>query len=168
MRKVSKVLTALGVGAACVVTGGLAAPAIGTLVGTTFMGLSGAAATSAGLAALGGGALAAGGAGMAGGTLLVQAVAGGVGILGASIATNAADGAKAKKQNEELREELRTQNIDNATKQKLIQQLNSQLEQLKEALAEEAKKTEQDEEKIRILQEQINDIMETLEIAKSA
>lgn len=64
--KLGKVLLILGAGAACVVTGGLAAPAIGAVVGTTFMGLSGAAATSAGLAALGGGALAAGGAGMAG------------------------------------------------------------------------------------------------------
>ena len=52
-----------GAGAICFVTGGLAAPAIGSVIGSTFMGLSGAAATSAGLAALGGGSLAAGGAG---------------------------------------------------------------------------------------------------------
>ena len=43
-------------------TGGLAAPLIGSAIGAS-LGLSGAAATSAGLAALGGGALAAGGAG---------------------------------------------------------------------------------------------------------
>ena len=51
--------------------------------------------------------IAAGGAGVAGGTMLIQAVAGGLGVLGAGIATNAADGAKAKKQNKELRDALR-------------------------------------------------------------
>lgn len=166
--KLGKVLLILGAGAACVVTGGLAAPAIGAVVGTTFMGLSGAAATSAGLAALGGGALAAGGAGMAGGALLVQAVAGGVGILGAGIATNAADGAKAKKQNEDLREELHNQNVDNSTKQKVIQQLNNKVEELRKALAEEKKKTNNNEERIKILQDQLDDVLQTLEIAKAA
>lgn len=42
-----KILAIVGAGAACVITGGLAAPAIGAAVGAT-MGLSGAAATSAG------------------------------------------------------------------------------------------------------------------------
>lgn len=50
-----------------------AAPAIGGAVGTTVFGLSGAAASSAGLAAMGGGALAAGGLGMAGGVAVVGA-----------------------------------------------------------------------------------------------
>lgn len=67
-----------------VVTGGLAAPAIGAAVGSA-MGLSGAAATSAGLAALGGGSLAAGGFGVAGGTFLVSGV-GGVAFASAAAA----------------------------------------------------------------------------------
>ena len=50
------------------------------------MGLSGAAATSAGLAALGGGAVASGGLGMAGGTMLI---AGSGGLAGAAGATGA-------------------------------------------------------------------------------
>lgn len=166
--KLGKVLLVLGAGAACVVTGGLAAPAIGAAVGTSLLGLSGAAATSAGLAALGGGALAAGGAGMAGGTLLVQAIAGGMGILGAGIATNAADEVKVKKQNQELRDELHQQNIDNATKQKVIQQLNNKVEELKQALADEKKKTDCNEDRIRLLQDQLDDILRTLEVAKAA
>jgi uncharacterized protein HemX len=166
--KLGKVLLVLGAGAACVVTGGLAAPAIGAAVGTSLLGLSGAAATSAGLAALGGGALAAGGAGMAGGTLLVQAIAGGMGVLGAGIATNAADGVKVKKQNQELRDELHQQNIDNATKQKVIQQLNNKVEELKQALADEKKKTDCNEDRIRLLQDQLDDILRTLEVAKAA
>ncbi len=94
--KIGKVLLILGAGAACVVTGGLAAPAIGAVVGTTFMGLSGAAATSAGLAALGGG------------------------------------------------------------------------EELKQALAEEAAKTNWNEETIRLLQDQLDDVLKTLEVANAA
>lgn len=51
-----------------------AAPVIGGAIGTSILGLGGAAATNAGLATLGGGALAAGGAGMAGGVAVVTAV----------------------------------------------------------------------------------------------
>jgi Protein of unknown function (DUF726) len=69
-------LGGLAVGAACVVTGGLAAPAIGGLVGSSIFGLSGAAATSAGLAFLGGGSLAVGGGGMAAGTILISTIFG--------------------------------------------------------------------------------------------
>jgi pimeloyl-ACP methyl ester carboxylesterase len=59
----------------------VAAPAIGGALGA-YAGLSGAAATSHGLALLGGGSLAAGGFGMAGGTAVVTAA--GVGLGGAS------------------------------------------------------------------------------------
>jgi hypothetical protein len=69
------------------ITGGLAAPAVGTMIGTYFLGLSGAAATSAGLAAVGGGALAAGGLGMAGGTAIV---AGAISVGSAGAATGGA------------------------------------------------------------------------------
>jgi pimeloyl-ACP methyl ester carboxylesterase len=59
----------------------VAAPAIGGAIGTA-SGLSGAAASSHGLALLGGGSIAAGGLGMAGGTVVVTAA--GVGLGGAS------------------------------------------------------------------------------------
>ena len=66
----------------------LAAPALGGAIGSLSMfgGLSGAAASSHGLALLGGGSLAVGGLGMAGGTAVITAVGGAVGgALGASI-----------------------------------------------------------------------------------
>jgi len=87
-RNLKIVLVALAVGAATLATSGVAAPAIGGAIGTYFMGLSGAAATNAGLALLGGGALAEGGFGMAGGTYLIMAVsgAGGVGVGGRKMA----------------------------------------------------------------------------------
>lgn len=56
-----------------VATMGVAAPVIGAAVGGA-LGMSGAAATSAGLAFLGGGSVAAGGLGMAGGTALLTGV----------------------------------------------------------------------------------------------
>lgn len=74
-------------GAVCFVTGGVAAPAVGAWVGSTFLGLSGAAATSAGLALLGGGSLAAGGAGMAGGAAVVAGTAAAAGASVAGTAT---------------------------------------------------------------------------------
>ncbi|MFZ5480464.1 MAG: DUF726 domain-containing protein [Myxococcota bacterium] len=79
----------IGGGALLALTGGLAAPAIGGAIGTYFMGLSGAAAVNAGLAALGGGALAAGGFGMAGGTAVVTGLFGAAGaaIVGKKVAT---------------------------------------------------------------------------------
>lgn len=65
----------------------VAAPAIGGAVGS-LSGLSGAAATSHGLAWLGGGSLAAGGLGMAGGSAVVTALGGGLGsALGATVAS---------------------------------------------------------------------------------
>ena len=64
-----------------------AAPAVGGAIGA-WGGLSGAAATSHGLAVLGGGSLAAGGFGMLGGTAVVTAVGGGIGgVMGAGVAT---------------------------------------------------------------------------------
>ncbi|KAF0969865.1 MULTISPECIES: cell division protein ZapB [Gordonia] len=80
--KWGRVVAATAVGAGVgIVTAGWAAPAIGAAIGST-MGLTGAAATSAGLAALGGGSLAAGGFGVAGGTMLLTGI-GGVAIGGA-------------------------------------------------------------------------------------
>lgn len=68
-------VVAVGFAATVFFTGGTASPlvaGIGTWVGNA-MGLSGAAATNAGLAALGGGAIASGGLGIVGGTTLLTA-----------------------------------------------------------------------------------------------
>lgn len=81
-------LGAIAVLGLAIPAGLLAAPAIGGAIGSlgVFGGLSGAAASSHGLALLGGGTLAAGGLGMAGGTAVVTAVGAAVGgALGASV-----------------------------------------------------------------------------------
>ena len=77
-------VTVVGAGLG-VATAGWAAPFIGSAIGAA-MGLSGAAATSAGLAAIGGGSIASGGFGIFGGTILVSGVGGvfGAGAAGAA------------------------------------------------------------------------------------
>ena len=167
MKKLTKALIAIGATAACVATGGLAAPAIGAAVGSSLLGLSGAAATSAGLAALGGGSIAAGGLGVAGGTLLVQAVAGGAGIVSAHIASNAIEGAKAKKENEKFREQLKKAKIDDATKQKIIIKLNEKINSIQTALGEEKRRTQCSEEKIKAMELQLDELEKTLCLAQA-
>lgn len=81
-------LAAAGAGAIIGPAALLAAPAIGGALGASALGggLSGAAATSHGLAMLGGGAIASGGFGMAGGVAVVTAAGGGLGAAtGASV-----------------------------------------------------------------------------------
>lgn len=77
-------------GATALVLGGaggwFAAPMLGSAYGTTILGLSGAAAHNAGLAALGFGSLASGGLGMAGGSLVVTAAGG---LLGSAYGVKA-------------------------------------------------------------------------------
>ncbi|MBQ3432439.1 MAG: hypothetical protein IJG23_06625 [Clostridia bacterium] len=74
-----------------IVSGGLAlnfAPAIAiAIAGESFAGLSGAALTSASLAAIGGGSLAAGGLGMAGGTAIITGGGALLAATGSSVAT---------------------------------------------------------------------------------
>lgn len=79
-----KALVIGGGGVLALLAGVFAGPLIGGLVGTWVLGLSGAAAVSAGLALLGGGALAAGGFGMVGGTVVIAGAFGAAGAGGAS------------------------------------------------------------------------------------
>jgi hypothetical protein len=86
-------ITGIGGGALAggIVLGPLAwfgAPAIGGIVGSAAFGLSGAAATSAGLAAIGGGSLAAGGFGMIGGTCVIAGVGAVAGSAKAGLLVN--------------------------------------------------------------------------------
>ena len=91
VRDLGKILKVGAIAATGTIIGGLVlAPHIGGAIGAG-MGLSGAAATSAGLAALGFGSIASGGFGMAGGMLIVGAVSG---TLGAGIGSIAAGATK--------------------------------------------------------------------------
>jgi hypothetical protein len=87
--RATKIVAAVGVVGVCVVPAAwAAAPAVGGAIGS-MTGLSGAAATSHGLALLGGGSLAAGGYGMAGGALVATAAGSGLGGVMGGIAAAA-------------------------------------------------------------------------------
>lgn len=82
--RVLRLSAVTGAAALGLATGGLAAPIAGAAIGAGMWGgLSGAAATSAGLAALGGGSLAIGGLGMAGGTALIASLGATTGVAAA-------------------------------------------------------------------------------------
>lgn len=78
------------------------------------------------------------------------------------VVKNINDAKRSKKENEALREELKKSNMDSKAKQKVIEKLNEQLEQVKAELREEKIKSSKNEEKIRLMEEQINDLVETI------
>ena len=92
LAKVAKIGAVAGVTATVIAPAAFfAAPAIGGALGASWLGgsLTGAAATSHGLAMLGGGSIAAGGLGMAGGTAVVTVAGAGLGTgLGAAAASS--------------------------------------------------------------------------------
>jgi hypothetical protein len=96
----------LAVGAVVAPMAFLCAPAVGAALGSSFLGggLSGAAATSHGLAMLGGGAVATGGLGMAGGTVVVTATGTAVGGALGATATSAYTSADKSFRIEKLRD----------------------------------------------------------------
>lgn len=87
LARTTKVVGMIGAGVAMATPLAIyGAPVIGGAIGATVSGLSGAAATSFGLALLGGGSLAAGGLGMVGGTYVVAALGATLGgSLGATV-----------------------------------------------------------------------------------
>ena len=144
--------TAVG-GAVCFLTAGAAAPAVGAFIGSTFMGLSGAAATSAGLAALGGGAIAAGGGGMAAGTAVITATLTGAGaVLGTlgmgTLANFFEDSTK------EFEDAINIQK-DLSKAQKIIEEQEAKIQGLRDRVKAERRKQQSDSGKIRKLEEAI-------------
>ena len=75
--------------------------------------------------------------------------------------------AKAKEENKALREQLKKVTLTETIKQKVIVQLGAKITSLTEQLHAERKRNEQNEEMIRALQAQIDDLIETMEVAQS-
>ena len=161
LRILLPILGGVGIG---VVTAGFAAPVIGGAIGA-WMGLSGAAAVNAGLAALGGGSLAAGGLGMAGGTALI-------GGVGATMGGGAGLGAARKvisdhefpanavkieaRKLEALVARLRVHGQSSQAKaQQVVNQLRKQVEELNTDLARERRKGKAQAKRIRELEKKV-------------
>lgn len=147
-------------GAACFVTAGAAAPAVGAFIGSTFMGLSGCAATSAGLAALGGGAIAAGGGGMAAGATLVTVSLTGAGTLLSALGMGTL--ANFFKDSNKAFEKALHEQKDYKKAQEIIQQQEAKIRQLQDNLSDEKAKINADADKINKLENIITKLTEVL------
>lgn len=151
-------IAVLGLGGLLVVGMGgyFLAPAIGTALGSA-AGLSGAAATSHGLALLGGGSLAAGGAGMAGGVTLVTGVAGATGgtLLGGGTLMMELGAARTKVELIKLQVAYRLDVLvlqgDLAKAQSVILGLQARRTEIEQHLREERKLNDQNAQRLKDL-----------------
>jgi len=140
-RKSTAAKIALGAGgivagaAICGLTAGVAAPAIGAILGSS-MGLSGAAASSAGLALLGGGSLAAGGGGVAAGTAAVIATGSVVGGGASALAVSVKDNISGAYDQKKLKAIIKKQQKDDMTKQEITENLIKAIDIQKKRLEE--------------------------------
>ena len=75
---------------------------------------------------------------------------------------------KAKEENKQLREQLKKDTLTEAVKQKVILQLHSKITNLMQQLKVERERNQKNEEMIRLLQAQIDDLMLTMEVAENA
>lgn len=98
---------------------------------------------------------------------IAHSVASGIGAVGSKIAFSFENAKKAKEENKELRERLKKDSVTEAVKQKVIMQLHSKIQALANQLKEEKKRNEQNEEMIRLLQEQIADLEMTVVVAEN-
>lgn len=154
--------------AAMALMGWLAAPVIGTALGTA-AGLSGAAATAHGLALLGGGALATGGAGMAGGVWLVTGVGAAAGLLsgGGGTALYQLGVAQAESELVKLQVTFKMRILDGQIEglkaQKVIGSLQDQLVELQEHLEEERRLNDENAHRVKDLEKKIEFVVQTIE-----
>lgn len=102
------------------------------------------------------------------GKSLAHSISKGVNLAGSKISSFSIEGIKRlKKENEELREHLKTNVISEATKQKIILQLNSKIEILTAQLKAEKERNIRNEEIITYLEAQINELIDTIEFAEN-
>lgn len=156
-------------GLAIVGTGGwLAAPIIGAAIGTA-AGLSGAAATSYGLAILGGGSLAIGGAGMAGGMWLVTGVGAALGLsLGGGIPALLQLGAASAraeliKLQVNYREVLLGNQLQLTKAQEVIRSLDQQKQDIQQRLEEERRLNDQNAVRVKELEATLTALEDALQ-----
>ena len=104
---------------------------------------------------------------LAGGNKLMHSVADGLNVIGSKISFSLESAKKAKEENKALREQLKKVTLTEAIKQKVIVQLGAKIANLTEQLHAEKKRNQKNEEMIRELQAQIDDLMETMEVAQN-
>ena len=169
-RLFKKLMIGLG-GALFFAAGGwMLGPVIGGLLGAA-AGLSGAAATSFGLALLGGGSLAAGGMGMAGGMWLITGVSAAIGMVGTTATTMLTEMSTANVVQELIKLQINYDVLDAnktpKTHDKYIYGLVNQKSQLDSTLKTELTLNEEDSENIKTLKAKIEAFERTIKWMKS-
>jgi uncharacterized tellurite resistance protein B-like protein len=101
------------------------------------------------------------------GNSLVHSVASGMNVVGAKISFSLKSAKKTKEENYELRTQLEKATLTEAVKQKVVIQLNSKISSLREQLLVEKKRNQQNEKMILELQVQIDDLIETMKVAQN-
>ena len=106
------------------------------------------------------------GGGLLGTVMLTPVITSGLTTIATiGVVKNISAAKKSKEENEKLRGELKKTTMDNKAKQKVIEKINRQLEQVKAELEEERAKAKKNEDRIRLMEEQLDDLMETLRVA---
>lgn len=103
-----------------------------------------------------------------GGSSVARSVSKGVGIVGTKISGSVESVKKQKEENRILREKLKKETISEAVKQRVISQLHGKITTLSAQLKAEKERNHKNEEMIRLLQAQIDDLEETMSVAENA
>ena len=103
-----------------------------------------------------------------GSAAIAHAVTSGLGAVSSKIVLTFESAKKAKEENKQLREQLKKDTLTEAVKQKVIIQLHSKISNLMQQLKVERERNQRNEEMIRLLQAQIDDLMLTMEVAENA
>lgn len=99
---------------------------------------------------------------------LAHAISSGVSTIGSKISLSMENVKRTRQENAELREKLKSDTVSEAVKQKVIAMLHSKIRSLNEQLQEEKNRNDQNEEMIKMLQEQLADLESTMETAQKA
>lgn len=106
--------------------------------------------------------------GIQSGKFVASGIANGVGKVGSKLSEAIASAKQLREENKKLRDELKKTTITESVKQKIILQLNSKSTVLNEELKREKARNDKNEEIIKLLLAQLEDLEKTIEVAETA
>ncbi len=95
----------------------------------------------------------------------VHSITAGINNIGSKISFSMEKSKRVKEENAELRERLKNDTVSEAVKQKVITMLHSKIKSLNKQLKEEQQRNSQNEEMIKMLQAQLDDLESTMIVA---
>lgn len=106
--------------------------------------------------------------GVAGGKIVASGISSGVGKAGTKLSDAMKRAKILREENKKLREELKKTTVSDATKQNIILKLNAKISELTSELKREKEKNKQNEEMIKLLQAQVEDLERTMMVVEAA